>query len=104
VNLFTLMLVAALVAFAAGVVLGRRIGGWGAFAAALLAPVVLTLAADAGYHLVWNPNAGCSDECWGGLIYGAAWVGAVAGAELGLMVGAVTASARRARDRRASSP
>jgi pimeloyl-ACP methyl ester carboxylesterase len=103
VGLFDLIVIPAAVGLAAGVLVGRRLGGWATFAAALLAPAVLALVADGAYRVV-DPDAGCSDECWGVLIYGAAWLGASVGAEVGLAVGAVTASARRARDRRASSP
>jgi H+/Cl- antiporter ClcA len=91
----------------AGVAVARRVGGTGVIVAALLFPSALALVAWIAYG-IWNPDRGCSEECWGSVIFFVLWLVASLGAELGLAGGAlaqwVTARRRYARDPRASSP
>jgi hypothetical protein len=93
------------IGFVAALLVVRRLGGLGTGLAALLFPAVLALVAVLVKHLIWDPDAGCSEECWGVLIYGVWWIGASVGAEAAILVGAVVrATRRRDRDPRASSP
>jgi hypothetical protein len=90
---------------ALGLVVGRRVRGAGFFAAAILLPLGLLAATVFAKDVIWDPDNGCSEECWGVVIYGIWWAGATIGAEIGLAGGAVVrARRRRARGPRASSP
>jgi len=105
---FAFFLTPVVVGFVPALLLTRRVRNRGAGLAVILFPVALALLAVIVKHAVWDPDEGCSEECWGVLIYGIWWIGASVGAELGV-IAAVTAKvvrARRrpARDPRASSP
>ena len=98
----------ALVGCAAGVAVTRRAGNFGTGAMVLVFPVAFGVLATLADDVVWDPNHGCTGDCWGGLVYLFGWLGASVGAELGLIGGtlrkAVRARRTRARDPRASSP
>jgi hypothetical protein len=93
------------VGFVPALLLTRRVGNLGTGLAVILFPVALALLGAFVKAVVWNPDAGCSEECWGVLIYGIWWIAASVGAEAGIIVAVVVkATRRRARDPRASSP
>ena len=98
--------VPAAVGFLVAFAVVRRVGDLGTGLAVLAFPVGLALAAYVAKHAIWDPDAGCSEECWGVLVYGAWWLSASIGAELGVIVGTATkwvrARPRRARDPQAS--
>jgi hypothetical protein len=75
--------------------------------AVIVFPVWLALVAVFVKHMIWDPDAGCGEECWGAVSYGIWWIAASVGAELGIIAAvtkAVRARRRRARDPHASSP
>jgi hypothetical protein len=93
----------AVVGFVPAVVVVRRVGNLGTGLAVLAFPAVLALVAVVTKRAIWDPDAGCSEECWGALIYGVWWIAASIGAETGIIVATlVKAMRRRARDPRAS--
>lgn len=72
-------------AFVVTMRLRRRGNALAALGLPLIFLVLLLLARE-----IWNPNANCTQECWGTIIYGIWWIGATVGAELGLIAGGIT--------------